>query len=138
MQMPTEELRHRVADQEATETSCEHSLELIQEALARELKNEEFSATDMPAVYAWSSLVSFAVGRTYAPYSPMRFPGFSRGVARTVTALVELLLRAMQEIIRHLGERTEFGVSVGLPWGVSVSVSYDVALRDVQQLIDKP
>ncbi|MCX5357334.1 hypothetical protein OG864_00875 [Streptomyces sp. NBC_00124] len=137
MEMPDEALRNEVSAQPDTEAGCARALERIEEALTAELKNQEFGAQDMPAVYAWASLISFAVGRTYGPASPMRFPGFAADVAQKVASLGVLVLRATQEIASHLGENTIFGVSVGFPWGVSVSLSFEVSVRAVQDIFNR-
>jgi len=82
MHMPDEALRAEVAGQDPTEEACAHSLDRIAESLTAELKNLEFSVSDMSAIYAWSSLVSFAVGITYAPASRMKYPGFAALIAQ--------------------------------------------------------
>lgn len=135
--MPSERLRGEVDALPDTEEGCAGALERITNSLMTEIKNQEFGPQDMAAVYAWASLASFAIGRTYAPASPMRHASFAALVAQKLAALTDLLLRATREISARLGEHVIFGVSVGFPWGVSVSLSYEASRRAVQDVFDR-
>jgi hypothetical protein len=108
-------------------------LEQIAEQINEELGNQvedlgddrEAAFDQLGAVDAWASVISMAVGMTYAPNSP--FPrnvaGWAKTVAERIRWLTDLLLTPLRAAQTTLGA-TGCAIGVAFPWGVSVELSW--------------
>ena len=83
----------------------------------------------LDATNEWAGLLSYAVGRIYAPASPWPFGlgGWGRGPVRALQRGAELLQIPLAQAATAL-RANGFSVSVGFPWGVSVGLSWPIPL----------
>jgi hypothetical protein len=121
--------RQLIARQSAeakTEEDVDQVLGMIEKAVneaAREDAHEE-AADVMAAIDAWASLASYVVWRFYSPRSPRDDEaGLSEKTARRLRNLSMAFRRTLDAIKIDIGA-TGFTVSVGIPWGVSIGVTW--------------
>ncbi|HEY2477223.1 MAG TPA: hypothetical protein VGI17_00670 [Solirubrobacterales bacterium] len=129
MNGPSEELREHVAltlDEVTDEEQLEEILGTIEEELSSDLgggpRDEQ---EEMAAIDAWAGLASYAVGRFYAPASPWPFRkgGWDKRAPERLRRIADQLRGPLERVARALGAVT-WSISVGFPWGVSISVSW--------------
>ncbi|MET7786722.1 hypothetical protein ABZS93_08830 [Streptomyces sp900116325] len=109
-----------------SEDEAAAALEVILHALSQSEGRrvlEEPSAQVIVDVQEWASLASYAVARTYAPQSPLRYAGFSRRVTQLLVRIVTLLTVQLNKL-GHILTNPTFSISINFPWGVSSSVSW--------------
>ena len=140
MQQPKYELRQRIAEQsqqlrgladEEAEKGLEDLLTEIQKKLETELREnppeqqESDSAEIVSSCHAWASLASHAVAEVYAPNSP--FPrnvaGWGQNAIRCLNQISATLRTPLAVAKRPIGAGF-YSISVGFPWGVSISFSW--------------
>jgi hypothetical protein len=83
------------------------------------------TATDALAVIdAWASLASYVVWRFYSPSSPRDDEaGISEKAARRLRNVCNAFHGKLRQIMKDIGA-TGFTISVGIPWGVSVGLTW--------------
>ncbi len=147
MQRPTENFRRAVADQlieisrlAETGTVDAADEDRLDRVLTRILKAAEAAVTEpvgdqspaeaLAAVEAWAALASYVVASLYAPASQLRtgLAGWSTHVAQRLRAICEMLQSPLGAAARGLGADS-CSVSVGFPWGVSVSLGWPVGAQ---------
>jgi hypothetical protein len=117
------------------EERAESALRLV----ARELESLNLNSMNPPDTTAqanaliaaadeWTSLASYICCRVYAPASPMprRLLKWGRKVAellRFICSLIELPIRSAALFLGASG----WSVAVNFPWGVSISLEFDMA-----------
>jgi len=144
MQRPTENLRRAIADQleEIAALTAAGSLDAgdedrLDRVLVRILKAVE-AAMDEPvsnqtadealaAIEAWAALASYAVASVYAPANLLRrgLAGWSVHVSQHLREIGDALRCPLDEVARNL-KAGSMSVSVGFPWGVSVSLDWAI------------
>lgn len=126
MEVPTR-VRNEVSEAAGdSEDEAAAALEVILHALSEPegmRAVEEPSAQVIVDVQEWASLASYAVARTYAPQSPLRYAGFSRRVTQLLVRIVTLLTVQLNKL-GHILTHPTFSISINFPWGVSSSVSW--------------
>lgn len=128
MQAPSDEDRREVERSHfESEEDCEQALDLIDVMMERAGlefdEHEQHPEEALEAVEGWLGLMSYAVARTYAPASPMRFPGWSRRVIGRLRAMVQRFQGALQRIAALLGVKG-YSIGVSFPWGVQLSLNW--------------
>jgi hypothetical protein len=113
------------------DASGEDQLDEILSRIQREVEvaaesspqNDEHS--EMAAVDAWAGLASYAVARFYAPASPWpwKMAGWKKNAPERLRRIADSLRPALERAARALGA-VSWSVSVGFPWGVSISVTW--------------
>ncbi|MFE5709630.1 hypothetical protein ACFQ7J_02195 [Streptomyces sp. NPDC056501] len=127
MQYPDDVLREELERRAyESEDDCVAGLNLIAESVEKHIEPEltQDPAEVLVAVEGWAALASYVVARTYAPASPMRFPGWVRGVGIALRRIARLLTVPLNLVARALGCPT-YTVGVAFPWGVSVSLDWN-------------
>ncbi len=92
---------------------------------------EELSEGDarsvLSAVESWASVASYAVGWVYAPQSPFskKLAGWLKEVPGKLREIAETLKNALLDVAHALGVNS-WSIGVGFPWGISVSIGWNV------------
>lgn len=109
----------------------------IENAIGNDL--EEFEQRDpneeLAAIDAWAGLASYAVARVYAPASPFPHPGWTRRAPENLRRIADKLRGPLKRIAQALGAAS-WSISVGFPWGVSISVGW--SSQDLIALVGVP
>jgi hypothetical protein len=146
MQGPTEELRASIVDELAAafgeaevgvadvldedrlEGALGHILEAINDASTATPKPFETPADSLAAIEAWAALASYAVARVYAPASPwpVGSAAWDERIVKRLRKIANKLKDELEKAARHLKPES-FSVSVGYPWGVSISEARPVS-----------
>lgn len=139
MQAPNDGLREEVAQildrvthdvvvgDDAGEESLDQVLEMIEAGanLALESGLDNDGEAELAAVDAWAGLASYAVARFYAPNSPWPWHkgGWSQSAPRRLRRVANSLRPPLERAASALGAAS-WSVSVGFPWGVSISLTW--------------
>jgi hypothetical protein len=112
------------------EDQLERILDVILEQCESEMQTSlgsEFAGEVIESVNEWAGLLSYAVGRVYAPTSPwfQGLGGWGRGTTKSLREAARIFGKFANKAASDVGA-TGFGVSVGFPFGVSVGLSWPV------------
>jgi hypothetical protein len=123
----TEDVASKGGDTDYAEEALEEILLSIQDQAsgASEAAPAGDPFDDLAAVDAWAGLASYAVARFYAPTSPWPWHkgGWDKAAPKRLREIAEKLRPALETAARAIGAAS-WSISVGFPWGVSVSVSW--------------
>ena len=105
---------------------------VIEEGISSDIERVEpelssDSARDvLSAVESWTSVISAAVARVYAPTSPWkrRIAGWAKEVANKIRWITNLLLAPLKGAAIVLGA-SSWSIGINFPWGVSVGLSWE-------------
>jgi hypothetical protein len=135
MRRPSPDFRAHVAESvERLET--EEQLDELLDEIERQIdqaSTERASPADVEytAVLEWTSIVSYAVARYYAPASPWPW-GRKAGWDPKIGVRLEKLAGAFKKPMKSVLDKTDavsFSISVGFPWGISVGLSWGPRIR---------
>lgn len=117
-------------DDDVAETGLDNLLGRIVEELnidvhESSLENLDIGDDLVSPCHAWASLASYAVAEVYAPNSP--FPrnaaGWGQKAIHRLNQISQTLRRPLEIGKRSIGAGS-YSISVGFPWGVSISFSW--------------
>jgi hypothetical protein len=108
------------------------ALQFIEEGVTSDIERIEpelnsDSARDLlSAIESWTSVISAAVARVYAPRSPWkrRVAGWAKEVANRIRWITNNLLTPLKAAAVVLGA-SSWSIGVNFPWGVSVALSWE-------------
>lgn len=134
-QLPNIEGTHRFVNPDV-EQGLQQILDDIQERLRGAIANSEVLSNDvdedaandvLSAIDAWAGLASYATAWVYAPQSPMPWGlgGWIRDVPSKLREIAEDLRGALLKIL-HALRVNSWSIGVSFPWGVSVSLTWNV------------
>lgn len=139
MEGPSDRFRQTVMEQirerhletaEVEDRDVEAVLSLIAEEVRGDVSTGEFEGQEpddvLAAVEAWAALLSDTFARSFGPASPFR----KKNKAGTESKLMKALRGAANRLkgpLKSAAKRSgasSWGIAVGFPWGVSVSLSW--------------
>jgi hypothetical protein len=139
MDPPTDELRSQVAvalddlTREAKEgrpdgeDQLDEILGMIETRVEEALESgpDEDEHSELAAVDAWAGLASYAIARFYAPNSPWPWhkAGWDKRAPERLRRIARMLQPPLEQAARML-RAASWSVSVGFPWGISISVGW--------------
>ncbi|MGO4692018.1 hypothetical protein [Glaciibacter sp. 2TAF33] len=91
--------------------------------------DQDAAAGILAAAESWASVVSYAVGRVYAPTSPWprRLAGWATKISARLNTILAALHAAMSAAVTTLSATfgiTSYSIGLSFPWGVSVSLNF--------------
>jgi hypothetical protein len=95
--------------------------------LARPDVSEGDARSVLSAIESWASVASYAVSWIYAPQSPppWKLAGWIKDIPEKLRDMVETLRHALL-VVAHALRVDSWTIGVSFPWGVSVSVGWNV------------
>ncbi|MGW4896801.1 leishmanolysin-related zinc metalloendopeptidase [Kitasatospora sp. NPDC004240] len=124
---PSEELRQRInAISFEREEDCFEALVIIDSELGEVLAQSTHGIHDedlLAAVDEWASLISYVTASTYAPHSPMMFPGWSHNITVRLQEMCDKLRRLLVRAAEQ-AQALNYSIGVAFPWGIQISLGW--------------